>query len=136
MWTAVFKLKVRCEKSSIHDLLCTNVRLSNAKNVASLRDKVWSKLNDMKMKMEGRSMIVIDEVSMTNASLFCMMDTLFRQAFDKDKIFGGKDVILLGDFCQIAPTGEKTLADLLALYQSNKNGTRDWRITCRKSRCN
>ena len=122
MWTAVFKLKVGCEKSSIHDLLCTNVRSSNAKSVASLRDKIWSKLNDMKLKMEGRSMIVIDEVSMTNASLFCMMDTLFRQAFDKDKIFGGKDVILLGDFCQIAPTGEKTLAELLALYQSNKNG--------------
>ena len=66
------------------------------------------------MKIKDKDMIVIDEVSMTTASLLVGMDNIFRQAFEKDKPFGGKNMILLGDFCQIPPNNETSLANILA----------------------
>ena len=61
-------------------------------------------------------MIFIDEVSMTNASLFVPLDVILRQAFEREKPFGGKSIILLGDFCQLPPNGDYSLADILASF--------------------
>ena len=71
-------------------------------------------------------MIVIDEVSMITASLLVGMDNIFRQEFDKDKPFGGKNMIIIDDFCQIPPNNESSLATILASYQSGsqKNNQR------------
>ena len=67
-------------------------------------------------------MILIDEVSMTNATLFVALDGILRQAFEREKPFGGKSIILLGDFCQLPPNGDYSLADILASFQStNQN---------------
>jgi hypothetical protein len=43
---------------------------------------------------------------------------MLRMAFDRTKSFGGKSVILLGDFCQISPIKNTSLADVLVSYAS------------------
>ena len=66
------------------------------------------------MKIKDKDMIVIDEVSMTTASLLVGMDNIFRQSFEKDKPFGGKNMILLGYFFQIPPiVKNKKVLDLI-----------------------
>ena len=43
---------------------------------------------------------------------------MLRMAFDRTKSFGGKSVILLGDFCQISPIKNTSLAGVLVSYAS------------------
>jgi ATP-dependent DNA helicase PIF1 len=48
--------------------------------------------------------LIIDEISMVSSDTFDRMDRLARAARDKpDKPFGGMQVIVLGDFCQLPP---------------------------------
>ena len=45
--------------------------------------------------------IIIDEVSMITSDFIVMMDEKLRQVYDPFKVFGGKRVILSGDFLQM-----------------------------------
>ena len=50
--------------------------------------------------------IVVDEVSMVRSDLFCAMDARLREVASgvrKDMPFGGKQMILVGDFMQLPP---------------------------------
>lgn len=48
--------------------------------------------------------LIIDEISMVSSDTFDRMDQLARAAREKpDKPFGGMQVIILGDFCQLPP---------------------------------
>ena len=118
MWSAVFQLNVHFPKSTIHNLLCANQKTTTNTFIHSLRDRSWPNLKEVIMKIKDKDMIVIDDVSMTITSLLVGMDNIFRQSFEKYKPFGGKNMILLGDFCQIPPNNETLLANILASYQS------------------
>ena len=47
--------------------------------------------------------IIIDEISMVRSDLFWAVDYRLRQVVDKKKAFGGKQIILVGDFYQLPP---------------------------------
>jgi len=47
--------------------------------------------------------LIIDEISMLHAHQLDMVDTIARHLLDKDKPFGGLQIILCGDFCQLPP---------------------------------
>ena len=100
MWLSVFQLNVHCPKSTIHNLLCTNQKTTTNTFINSLRDRSWENLKEVIMKIKDKDMIVIDKLSMTIASLLLVMDNIFRQAFEKDKPFDGKNMILFGDFVE------------------------------------
>lgn len=51
--------------------------------------------------------LIIDEVSMLSPRLFELIDCLLRKIRRKREPFGGIQVILLGDFCQLPTVGEK-----------------------------
>ncbi len=47
--------------------------------------------------------LIIDEISMMNSELFELIDSLFKLIKDNDKVFGGIQLILVGDFYQLPP---------------------------------
>ena len=47
--------------------------------------------------------IVVDEVSMVRSDLFVAMDIRLQEITGNSRPFGGKQVILVGDFLQLAP---------------------------------
>ena len=51
--------------------------------------------------------LIIDEVSMLSPRLFELIDCLLRKIRRNREPFGGIQVILLGDFCQLPTVGEK-----------------------------
>ena len=58
--------------------------------------------------------IVVDEVSMVRSDLFVAMDMRLQEIMGNNRPFGGKQVILVGDFLQLAPVVRaKTEADYL-----------------------
>ena len=58
--------------------------------------------------------IVIDEISMVRSDLFVAIDMRLQEVTGCNKPFGGKQVILVGDFLQLPPVvKEKTEADYL-----------------------
>ena len=60
--------------------------------------------DDIRLKRLARAdIIIIDEISMLNKKCLVGMDKLLRFHFDKDKPFGGKFIILCGDFHQCPP---------------------------------
>ena len=50
--------------------------------------------------------IIIDEISMVRSDLFCAMDARLREiapAVSRERPFGGKQIVLVGDFMQLPP---------------------------------
>lgn len=50
--------------------------------------------------------IIIDEISMVRSDLFCAMDARLRElvpSIFRDRPFGGKQIVLVGDFMQLPP---------------------------------
>ena len=67
--------------------------------------KSWPK----KIKWQRTKVLIIDEVSMMNASFFDLIEEVARYVRGNEKPFGGMQVVFLGDFYQLPPvsrTGE------------------------------
>ena len=50
--------------------------------------------------------IIVDEISMVRSDLFQAMDSILRDIEHTDVPFGGKQIIVVGDFCQLPPVVE------------------------------
>ena len=57
--------------------------------------------------------IVIDEISMVRADLLDVVDRTLRVNLDPNKPFGGKKLLLVGDFLQLPPVVDETDAAIL-----------------------
>ena len=57
--------------------------------------------------------IVIDEISMVRADLLDVIDNTLRVNLDPNMPFGGKKLLLVGDFLQLPPVVEETDASIL-----------------------
>jgi hypothetical protein len=111
MWSAVVQMKVNCPKSSIHGMLGQGLASVSAERLTgNISVQTKKKIRD---NIGNASIIIIDEISTVSALLFYAIDRLLQQAFDTDVPFGGKSIILLGDFKQIGPINEKTIAEVL-----------------------
>lgn len=60
-------------------------------------------LPDNRARLRRLRVLVIDEVSMVSAELFEMLDLLLRQIRGTEEPFGGVQLVLSGDFCQLPP---------------------------------
>lgn len=54
-------------------------------------------------KLSSVDVILIDEISMVRSDVFAAMDEALRYYLDRDEPFGGKQLIVVGDFYQLPP---------------------------------
>ena len=72
--------------------------------------------------MKSKKYIIIDEMSMLGQHTFTWIDKQLRQATAKyDKPFGGMSIILIGDFAQLPPVGDKTLFNKPSIINNESN---------------
>lgn len=79
--------------------------------------------NDTRQRIIYTDILVIDEISMMSADLFENLDILFRRVRKKNVLFGGMQLILVGDFLQLEPVfpkyyNSKTPRDCRMLFES------------------
>ncbi len=63
-------------------------------------NRTWKFLNETKV-------LVIDEISMVHGEFFTKLEYLFRKANLPERRFGGVLLILVGDFTQLGPIGDR-----------------------------
>lgn len=75
--------------------------------VKTMQDYMNSKFKRNKISWKTLDCIIIDEVSMINPSLFLLFDSIARFQRENENIFGGLQIIFIGDFFQLSPIPEK-----------------------------
>lgn len=63
----------------------------------------YGKTFKMRELAQATDILVIDEISMVRSDVFTAMDMTLRAAMNTNKPFGGKQLIVVGDFFQIQP---------------------------------
>jgi uncharacterized protein YpbB/GTPase SAR1 family protein len=61
-------------------------------------------------------LLIIDEISMVRADLLDAIDQVLRRYKNRDKVFGGVQVLMIGDLQQLAPVVKPNEWDLLKSY--------------------
>ena len=61
-------------------------------------------------------LLVIDEISMVRADLLDAMNDVLRRYRDRDKPFGGVQLLMIGDLQQLAPVVKQPEWELLGKY--------------------
>ena len=87
--------------STIHSYLglgCGNFSLDHMYN--SIMKNYKAKYNWLKTEI-----LIIDEISMLSSELFDKLNILGQAIRSSDKSFGGIQIILSVDFCQLSPVG-------------------------------
>ncbi|PPQ66487.1 hypothetical protein CVT26_011176 [Gymnopilus dilepis] len=118
--------------STLHSLILECPGNEKKKNTGRLA-RIWN----------GVTYLIVDEVSMLSAVFMSKLSDAVKQAKGDDprkacQIFGGVNVIFMGDFCQLKPAGEPslysaTIINQLASMAANKkdiiamNGIFVWR---------
>lgn len=62
--------------------------------------------NTIHSQMHAAEVVIIDEVSMLGSRMFNQVNTRMKQIFATTESFGGKSVIVFGDFNQLPPVGD------------------------------
>ncbi|KAF5714658.1 hypothetical protein FGLOB1_3399 [Fusarium globosum] len=103
------------------------------KGIAALREITW-KNKTARKRIRKTEVLIIDEVSMVGSNfLNCMNECLKRVREDKRHLpFGGIQVIVTGDFCQLAPV--KPFQSCYVCGALTKFNKSDGLHTCMKSR--
>lgn len=73
--------------------------------VAGLRSRAHQWGDRTLARMIAAKMLVIDEVSMLSADLIDLLDGVLSIARDSDEVFGGVQMVFVGDACQLPPVG-------------------------------
>ncbi len=76
-----------------------------------------SKITKIRNALKDVDLLVIDEVSMLTPVTLAKINLHLQAAFDKNYVFGGKDIVLVGDFWQFPPVSEH-YQNKMALYQA------------------
>ena len=84
----------------------------------------WKEEKLLKFKrmydMDGISVIVIDEISTVKPYMLGFLNTRLQTACCSDQPFGGKAIILLGDFDQLPPAGGLPIPELAMHIEGEK----------------
>ena len=94
--------------STLHAMFKINVQSSTNKELPDLRGESLRELQD---KFKNSELLVIDEKSMVGLYMLYIIDKRLRDIKPNNAHlpFGGVSVILMGDFAQLPPIGDKPL---------------------------
>ena len=95
---------INIEGQTLDSFMGFSKRVTNVAQAAVLDDKVKDRL----AKLES---LLIDEVSMVRIDKIEMVNKRLQVAKGNLKPFGGVQIILVGDFCQLAPVVSNSFAD-------------------------
>jgi len=72
--------------------------------VAQIVENIFSpKASKARKRIRSVKALAIDEISMISAETFSMIDQVFRAVRQNDKVMGGLQILLFGDFLQLPP---------------------------------
>ena len=94
---------VNINGSTIHGLF-RGLGLMNGDAIALA--KKMKRKPELLVKLRNLKVIIIDEISFVHGAFFDKMDFLLRSATSIDLPFGGKQVVLTGDFYQLSPMAD------------------------------
>jgi len=66
--------------------------------------------------MRSLDLLIIDEISMVRADLLDGIDQVLRRYKNKDKVFGGVQILMIGDLQQLAPVSKQDEWELLRTH--------------------
>src|ERR1051325_1907711 len=80
-------------------------------------------LKKLQKKLDGVEYLIIDEKSMVGRRMLALIDLRLRQAFPdhKDCVFGGRSVILVGDFGQLPPVLDEPMYSQISRHDPLSN---------------
>lgn len=99
--TGLAAMNLHKDASTIHSFtgMGTKNKLTDITSIVNSSD--WKLTKD---RIKSYNVIVIDEISMIRADQFELIDHIFRRATGRKHVpFGGKQLIVSGDFCQLPP---------------------------------
>lgn len=83
----------------------------------TVKSRYQNKFNRQKIDIiRSLDLLIIDEISMVRADLLDGIDQILRQYRDKNKVFGGVQLLMIGDLQQLAPVVKPDEWQLLAPY--------------------
>ena len=117
--------------SSYH--YASSIRSSNTKDVEGVKNEATI-VNEVRMRLQGVDYIFIDEIFMIACyELYVISSHLSQVENIHDIPFGGKNMILAGDFAQLPPTqGEALYSNSVDIIQDYKGPIRDQENTIGK----
>ena len=91
-------------------------RVRNADNHANVFDKSQRFSREKINIMRGLDLLVIDEISMVRADLLDAIDEVLRRFKDRNKPFGGVQLLMIGDLQQLPPIVKNDEWEMLKPY--------------------
>ena len=102
---------------TVHSLLGTGIasRVREARRCAANSGTVeW-----IHRRLVGVDVVVIDEVSMLSGDYVDMMDWWLRRVMDSSSLFGGKQLVFVGDFLQLPPVEKDVVFERTFGFQAD-----------------
>ena len=73
------------------------------------RELQCDSLQRLQLRLEGKRILIVDEMSMIGHRMLSWLDNRLRAGTGKDVPFGGMSIILMGDFRQLPPVGDRPM---------------------------
>ncbi|CAG8810077.1 25550_t:CDS:2, partial [Racocetra persica] len=94
--------------TTLHSFL--GIGVDSNLSVEELLDRILTSRSSYARKNWRKiKVLIIDEISMLGGELFDKLESLARQIRQSEQPFGGIQLILAGDFCQLPPVGKSPL---------------------------
>ncbi|XP_028413092.1 ATP-dependent DNA helicase pfh1-like [Dendronephthya gigantea] len=78
--------------------------------IREYRELQGDSLQRLQLRLEGKRFLIIDEMSMIGHKMLSWLDNRLRAGTGKEDVpFGGMSVILMGDFGQLPPVGDRPM---------------------------
>ena len=91
--------------TTLHTAFHLPITKESSDSLKKMTDKTCKAAREQYKKLR---LLIIDEISMVGSNLFAKVDARLRQIFKKKDVpFGGLPVIVLGDFNQLSPVGDR-----------------------------
>ena len=91
---------------------------------------LYTRVENMRGKLGDTTLLVIDEVSMMGCKKLNELDKMLKMVKNNELVFGGLDVLLVGDFAQLPAVKQVSLHD--ALVQSTQITSLQKRMLCKQ----